>query len=219
LRSHVNRIGHRSAVTRTYRLGRRAEQRAETRARIVTAARDLYAERGYAGTSMLAVAAIADVAPNTVRNHFPTPAELATAVGTKVLEDLDLPEPPIFDGMPTLAARLKRLSSELASLSRRGDAWWALMQREPELGAAWAPLEAAYEQRLQALIRAALGPLADDEVAVAVVATTIGPTTFYGLQQRGLPADDARRIGVELVVPWLERRGLDRTTRPGDGSP
>ena len=193
-------------MTRTYRLGRRAEQRAETRARIVAAARDLYAERGFAGTSMLAVAATADVAPNTVRNHFPTPTDLATAVGASVLEDLGLPEPPIFDGLPTLAARVDRLSSELAALSRRGDAWWALMQREPELGAAWARLEAAYEDRLQTLIHAALGPLADDEVAVAVVATAIGPSTFYGLRQRGLSADDARRIGVELVVPWLERR-------------
>lgn len=203
-------------VTRTYRLGRRAEQQAATRARIVDAARDLYAARGFAATSMSAVAAAADVAPNTVRNHFALPTDLALAVGESVLTELHLPGPEIFEGSSSLADRLERLATALAALSRRGEQWWSLMQREPELGAVWAPLEAAYEERLQVLIRAALGPLADDDTAVAVVATTIGPATFYGLQQRGLPAEDAARIGVELAVPWLEARGRGgRRGRPG----
>jgi AcrR family transcriptional regulator len=193
-------------VTRPYRLGRRAEQQAATRARIVDAARHLYEDRGFVGTSMLAVAAAADVAPNTVRHHFGAPADLAVAVGESVLTGLQLPGPEIYDGSGSLADRLGRLANELAALSRRGERWWSLMQREPDLGAAWAPLEAAYEERLQILIRAALGPLADDATAVAVVATTIGPATFYGLQQRGLSASEATRIGVELAVPWLERR-------------
>ena len=80
------------------------------------------------------------------------------------------------------------------------------MQREPEVAAVWEHLEAAYDRRLQALIRAALGPLGDDPAAAAVVATVIGPPAFYGLQQRGLSAEEATAIGVELAVPWLERR-------------
>jgi AcrR family transcriptional regulator len=197
-------------VTRTYRLGRRADQQAATRARIVTVARDLYLEGGMAGTSMAAVASAADVATNTVRNHFPTSTALAAAVGEAVLADLELPEPAIFKDVPSLAGRLERLSEALADLSRRGDVWWSVMQREPELAAAWAPLEAAYEERLQALIRAALGPLADDPQAPAVVATVIGPATFYGLRQRGLSAAEATAIGLELAVPWLEQRGRAR---------
>jgi AcrR family transcriptional regulator len=195
-------------VTRTYRLHRRAEQQAETRARIVAAARDLYLERGMAGTSMLSVARAADVAPNTVRNHFPGATDLATAIGEGVLDEVQLPDPSIFDGVSSLRGRLERLAAALAAVSNRGDPWWALMQREPELAAAWQPLEAAYDERLQALIRIALGRLADDAEAVAVVATTIGPPTFYGLQQRGLSVEVAQRIGLELAISWLEAHRL-----------
>lgn len=205
-------------MTRAYRLGRRAEQQAATRARIVDAARDLYVQRGFAATSMSAVAAAADVAPNTVRNHFAMPADLALAVGESVLTGLDLPRPEILAGSTSLVDRLERLAAELAALFRRGEPWWLLVQREPELGTLWAPLEAVYEERLQMLIQAALGPLADDASAVAVVATTIGPATFFGLQQRGLSADEATRIGVELAVPWLEARGRRGRSAPFRGT-
>ena len=194
-------------MTRTYRLRRRAESQAATRDRIVAAARDLYLERGMAGTSMSAVAAVADVAPNTVRNHFSSQEDLAMAVGDSVLAELELPEPGSFEDEPSLAVRIARLAEALASLSRRGQDWWDVMQREPALAAIWQSLERAYEVRLGALVRAVLGPLADDAEAAAVVATIIGPATFYGLQQRGLSADAATRIGLELAIPWLEARG------------
>lgn len=207
-------------MTRAYRLGRRAAQQAATRARIVAAARDLYLERGMAGTSMVAVAAAADVATNTVRNHFATPAELAAAVGAAVLAELELPDPTIFDGVAALPDRLRLLASALAALSVRGEAWWSVMQREPALAAVWKPLETAYDERLQVLTRAALGAQADDPAAIAVVTTLIGPPVFYGLQQRGLSADEATAIGLQLAVPWLERRRRtarsDRTDRRGD---
>jgi AcrR family transcriptional regulator len=193
-------------VTRPYRLRQRAEQQAATRQRIVAAARDLYLERGMAATSMTAVATAADVAPNTVRNHFGSQEELAVAVGEAVLAEVGLPEPASFEAEPSLEARLTRLADELAALSARGQGWWDAMQREPALGAIWQSLERAYDERLQVLIRAALGPLADDPEAVAVVATLIGPAAFYGLQQRGLSAEAATRIALELAIPWLEAR-------------
>lgn len=193
-------------MTRVYRLQRRAEQQAATRDRIVAAARDLFLARGFAGTSTAAVAAAADVAPNTVRNHFATPEALAVAVGELVLVELELPEPAALEDEPSLAARLERLADGLAALSRRGEAWWDLMQREPALGAIWGSLGEAYEARLQTLVRAALGPLADDREASAVVATIVGPATFYGLQQRGLSPEAATRIGLELAIPWVEAR-------------
>lgn len=199
-------------MTRPYRLRQRAASQAATRARIVDAARGLYLQRGMAGTTMAAVAAVADVAPNTVRNHFATPEELATAVGQAVLEDIQLPEPALLEAEPTLAVRLGRLAEALADLSSRGQRWWDLMQREPALGAIWQSLQEAFEDRLQLLVRAALGPLAEDPEALAVVATVIGPAGFYGLQQRGLSAEAATRIGLDLAIPWLEARS------PGAGS-
>ena len=202
-------------MTRTYRLQRRAEQQAATRERIVAAARELYLERGMAGTSMAAVAAAADVAPNTVRNHFASQEDLALAVGESVLADLALPDPTRFAGEPSLAVRLDRMAEGLADLSQRGQAWWDLMQREPALGAIWHPLEEAYEVSLQGEIRAALGPLADDPEAAAVVATVVGPALFYGLQGRGLSPEAATRIGLELAIPWLEARSATPRKRRG----
>jgi hypothetical protein len=56
-------------------------------------------------------------------------------------------------------------------------------------------------------MRAALGPLGDDDRSVAVVASVIGPPTFFGLKARGLASADAVRLTLELVLPWLEERG------------
>ena len=63
-------------MPRPYNLGQRAAPKAETRARIVAAALAIYRDRGLAGASNLAIARAADVAPATVRNHFPEPGDL-----------------------------------------------------------------------------------------------------------------------------------------------
>ena len=52
--------------TRRYTSAVRAEQAATTRRAVLAAARDLFAERGYAGTSIAAIAARAGVAVDTV---------------------------------------------------------------------------------------------------------------------------------------------------------
>ena len=55
-----------NAVPRTYHSPRRAEQAAATRAFVVHAARELFLAEGYAGTTVAAVAARAEVAVDTV---------------------------------------------------------------------------------------------------------------------------------------------------------
>ena len=63
-------------------------------------------------------------------------------------------------------------------------------------------------------MRAALGELSDDERSVAVVATVIGPPTFFALRARGLSSDDAVRLSLELTLPWLEQRRDALAGRP-----
>jgi AcrR family transcriptional regulator len=193
-------------MTRSYRLGKRAAQQAETRARIVAAALGSYRDRGFAATSLLAVAKAAEVAPATVRNHFPDTTTLAVAAGEAVLDEMRLPDASIFDGTERLGEGIERLAVELAAFSDRGETWWFVMQREPELAAAWSGLQEAYESRLDHLMRAALGSLGRDDLALAVVAAVIGPPTFYALRGRGLTSAEAVETGVALVVPWLEAR-------------
>lgn len=52
----------------------------ETRARILAAARELFAERGYEATSMSAIMAACDLTKGGVYFHFPSKAALAVAV-------------------------------------------------------------------------------------------------------------------------------------------
>jgi AcrR family transcriptional regulator len=200
-------------MPRRYNLGRRATPKADTRARIVAAALGIYRERGLAGASNLAIARAADVAPATVRNHFPDPDDLARAVFEGMLEELRIPTPAIFDGADDLRARVTRLAEELAAFYERSEPWWRAYEREPDLIRAWSGGVDQYYADIERLMRAALGELADDTESVAVVASVIGPPTFFALRGRGLSSDEALALSLELALPWLERR-RDRLVGP-----
>ena len=179
---------------------------ADTRSRIVAAALTIYRDEGLAGASNLAIARAADVAPATVRNHFPEAADLSRAVFEAMLIELRIPTAEIFDGVDGLAARVERLATELAAFYERSEPWWRAYQREPELIQAWSGGVDRYYGEIDRLMKAALGGLSTDDDAVAVVASVIGPPTFCALRARGLSTDDAVRLCLELAVPWLERR-------------
>jgi AcrR family transcriptional regulator len=198
-------------MPRSYNLGRRAAEKADTRSRIVAAAREIIRDRGLASASNLAIAKAADVAPATVRNHFPGPNGVARAVFDTLLVELRVPTPEIFDGLDRLDERLGRLAHELAAFYERTEPWWRAYEREPELISAWGGGVDQYYADVERLMRTALGDLSTDEHSVAVVASVIGPPTFFALRGRGLSSDDAVALTLELVVPWLERRRTSRT--------
>ena len=79
-----------------------------------------------AGASNLAVARAADVAPATIRNHFPDPDDLPRAVFAAMLAELNVPTPAIFDGLDALGARIERLARELAAFYERSQAVWQM---------------------------------------------------------------------------------------------
>ena len=196
-------------MPRPYNLGRRAAPKAEVRDRIVAAALAIYAERGLAGTSNLSIAKAADVAPATVRNHFPEPGDLAKAVFAALLVELRIPSPEIFEGLDSLRDRLDRLARELATFYERGEPWWRAYEREPELINAWSGGVDQYYADIERLMRAGLGDLSSDDRSLAVVASVIGPPTFFALRGRGLSYDDAVGLTLELALPWLERRHVE----------
>jgi AcrR family transcriptional regulator len=207
-------------LPRSYNLGRRAESKADTRSRIVGAALAIYRDRGMAAASNLAVARAADVAPATIRNHFPEEGDLPRAVFEAVLAELRVPTPAIFTGARSLRARLRLLADAMASFYERSQDWWRAYEREPELINAWGGGVAGYYADIEQLMRAALGDLGSDERSVAVVASVIGPPTFFALRGRGLSSDDAVALSLEVALPWLERRRRElRTTRRGGSAP
>jgi AcrR family transcriptional regulator len=201
-------------MPRPYQLGLRAAAKAGTRERILTAALHLLRERGLAGASTVAIARAADVAPATVRNHFPDRTELARATFQALLSELRVPTPAIFDGLATRSDRLARLAHELAALYERSEPWWRAYEREPALVSAWAGGVDRYYADVDRLMRAALGALADDDAAMAVVAAVIGPPTFFALRNRGMTSAEAVQLTLDLIVPWLEaREGLSSHRR------
>lgn len=193
-------------MPRKYALGKRAAQQADTRRRIVDAAKALYLEQGVARTTMLDVARRADVAPGTVANHFGSASALAAEVTAEVLSDLHVPTPDMFDGVDDLADRIGLLVRELAAFMDRSEHWWRVSQSEPPGAQVWAEAEARYYAELDALVRAALGPLADDADAVAVVTTILGSWVIGAIQATGRSAETAVGLVSELLSTWLATR-------------
>lgn len=104
--------------TRPYTLGRRAEQQAETRQRIVEAAMALHGEIGPARTSFSQVAERAGVQRNTLYAHFPDERSLMMACSALSLELDPLPD---ADAWRAIADSGERLRVGLAAVY----AWYA----------------------------------------------------------------------------------------------
>jgi AcrR family transcriptional regulator len=193
-------------LPRKYELGKRAAQQAGTRRRIIAAALELYQEQGVSATTMLDIARRADVAPGTVANHFGSATALATEVTGEILGELRMPSPDLFEGVAGLRDRVELLVRELAAFSDRGEPWWRASQREGPGVSFWAEAEARYYRQLDALVRAALGPLSSDDDAVVVVMTVFGRWIIGALKEADRTSEEAVSLVSDLLVSWLETR-------------
>ena len=202
-------------MPRPYSLGQRAAPKAETRDRIVAAALAIYLDRGMAAASNLAIARAADVAPATVRNHFPEPGDLAPRRLLGAARRAPDPDAGDLRGpRATFEIASNGSPRELAAFYERSEPWWRAYQREPELINAWSGgIDGVLRGHRSADARRARRA-GSDERSVAVVATVIGPPTYFGLRARGLESDDAVRLTLELTLPWLERRRDALAGRP-----
>ena len=192
-------------MPRAYRLGKRGERKAQTRTRIIAATLALYRQVGVSGASVPAIARTADVAPATVRNHFPHPNDLPEAAANAVLAALEMPDASIFEGAPGLVERVRRLAAELAAFFERGTEWWEIRQQDRDLANAWSGPEARYEERLADLVRVAVSPLGDDPAVLAVVGMAVG-SLYFALRGSGLSSAATVETELALVIPWLEAR-------------
>ncbi len=193
-------------MPRRYNLGRRADDQAATRARIVAAALDVYRQQGSRAATTPVIARAADVSPGTVRNHFPARADLDRAVADAILVAIDLPDVGIFEGLDSVTERVARLARELAAFSVRSEHWWYIREADPELATAWAGHEQRYEEHLAMLVGVAIGAGEPDPSVAAVVRTVIGSPMFYALRGAGMSADAAVEVELAILVPWLEGR-------------
>jgi AcrR family transcriptional regulator len=187
---------------RKYDMSKRASAAERTRERIVSATLALHDRNGILGTSFDEVARAADVAPGTVRRHFPTRDELVMACGRHVWEDLRLPElgrlEPLFAGARSRRARVERLVDALCASYENGALRLEIAEREAgSVGALQGFLAHLGEYR-EGLVREAL----PGKPPASLVRTLSGLTAFAtwkALRDAGLSPEATRRAMRRVV--------------------
>jgi AcrR family transcriptional regulator len=184
---------------------RRASAVAQTRRRIIDAARELHGEQGIAATSWDDIAARAGVGVGTVYRHFPSLEELIPACGEISMQILALPDPEgvasLFDGVEAPAERVERLVREAFAIYERGGAELRAILNEPETHPRVAEDGEALEASLTALVDAAVEPFGVTPPDRAVVRAMVDLRIWQALRDQGLgPAEAIDAVSHMLAA-------------------
>jgi AcrR family transcriptional regulator len=216
--------------TRTYTSRLRADQARQTRKRVVDAAAELFAERGYAGTTIDAVASAAGVSRKTVFDSVGGKAQLMKlAYDFAIVGDdepvplVDRPEIKAMLAEPDHARKLAMYASLVVGIDRRLYAAWRAFE-----GAATSDPEAAklYDAMVELRRRAmqdaaqlfadagALRPDIDVDIAADLMWFYNDPSLYDKLvRQRGWPVNRFQAWLTEALQAQLLGRA------PGLGEP
>jgi AcrR family transcriptional regulator len=183
-------------------MGRTQEQRrAETRARLLAAAADLFARKGFHATSAEAVAGAAERTTGALYDHFGGKEGLLVGLLEQWIEQTIVDLTGVLEVEPDLDARLGALwEGVIRRDSETGDAWlllefelWLHAVRDPQLGVVGA-------ERFH-VMREALGvglgewadefgfalPADGDELAVQIIGLLVGAAFQYRLDPAAVP--------------------------------
>ena len=222
--------------TVSHHLDRRARKKAQTRQEILRAARGLFAERGYTSVTIADIAATADVAVQTVFNHFPTKEELFFSDRAPWVEGIAAAVRDRAPGVPPLTALRAYLVDTVhvyvrAALEGPHREMVALMEASPALAAYERELHHEAVCRLTAALEEAWtdeqpGPVSG-EFACAIhlgAATTaevwLAAVRALLMQQRAVLSDPERAAQIGAAVSVLVARALGRLEQgliPPDG--
>jgi AcrR family transcriptional regulator len=201
---------------------RRTRERAETREKILEAARDMFVRHGYEATTMRAIAARIEYTPTAIYHHFRNKEALLTE-----LCNID------FRSLAASFQRIERIEDPLERLRRLGESYvnFALehpmqyqllfMTRHPQVGADMTkgqgdPGEDAYaavrETCMAAIASGRLRPEFDDPDELAQIAWS----SLHGLlalhivksDRSGIDWRDARQTASQMSQALI--RGLHR---------
>jgi AcrR family transcriptional regulator len=194
---------------RKYDMTRRASAVAQTRRRIIDAAREVHGERGIAATSWDDIAARAGVGVGTVYRHFPSLDELIPACGEISMQIVALPQPEnapsLFDGVGATTERIERLVREAFAIYERGAPELRAIRNEPEVHPRVAEDAKALEASLTALVDAAVEPFGITRADRAVVRAMVDLGTWQALRDQDLGPAEA----VDAVSRMLAARVAD----------
>jgi AcrR family transcriptional regulator len=182
---------------------RRAAQVADTREQILSAALELFSERGARGTTMSELARRADVAPTTVSNHFKTHESLIEAVVERVRVDVQVPDSTIFVGARSVTARLRILTKSMFELYERTVHWFDLLGAELDEVPALARAQASFWRSIHHLYEEALAGSEDDLLA-KTTAGLLHPSTFGALKAADMSVDESAEVVADLLAHQAE---------------
>jgi len=181
-------------VKRRYDATRRREGAARTRAAILGAARELFAERGYAATSMTAIADHAGVALDTVYASVGRKPQLARLLIETAISGTDQAVPAgqrdyvhAIQAAPDAATKITIYAAALAAIAPRMALVLGIIQEaardEPGLAALWAEIaeRRAANMRLFVADLAAVAPLRLDPDQAADIVWATNAAEMYQL--------------------------------------
>lgn len=203
---------------RSYDSSGRQEQAAQTRARIVGAAGNLFEAKGYARTTIRQIAEAADVAVDTVYAVFGTKPRVLTAViderlagGKPVANVMERPEALAVRDEPDQRRQIELLAHDLANvLTRVGPVFEMLRSAasvEPKLARIYHEMQGYRRVNMSRAIEwiAARGPLrVDPERAIDTLWILASPDVGRMLfDQRGWTTEDYAEWLADLLARAL----------------
>jgi AcrR family transcriptional regulator len=187
---------------RPYVLRARAEQVAETRARIIMAIMELHEEVGPRNTTVSAIADRAGVERLTVYRHFEDEAAMFAACSHRYLELNPPPDPGAWAGEPDPAGRVRRGLEELYAFFGRTSPMFEKIYRDVGEYPALKKIMDRFDAHLRKLADALTAAWPDDKEAVRrrVILRHAGKfATWQSLQKEGV--NDQQKVG--LILQWL----------------
>lgn len=195
---------------RKYDLRQRATTTAATRDRILTAAGELFRERGVTNTTLQAVAERADVSRGTVVNHFGGGDGLLGAVMDDVVGLVRMPDERTLEGLPTDEGRIRRYVAEMLAFYDRSSDWWPVVEPVLQLPVLQ-QREQAYLVALGRFQAAAFGPFATDRLVMAAANGFVHWAVLGTMRAAGASLEEViEAVGDAIVL--VVNRTRDRGT-------
>lgn len=184
---------------------RRAALEADTRERIVRATVALHAERGALGTSYAMIAKRAQVAPQTVYNHFPELGALFGACTGHVQDQAPPLDAETFRSGRSPAARLRLLAQAVFARHDFFAPWMRFGWPEAALLPALGAIVARGNVALRELIAAAVAPDREPTAAFVDAAFVLLDYPAWRELSRGRSSPEAARIAGDCLADLLPR--------------
>jgi AcrR family transcriptional regulator len=191
--------------------GRREQQRERMRQRLLAAALELFEDQGYDATTIDQIADRADVARQTVLNHYPAKKDFVTAWGERRRYELAA-----LEDVPVESARdrLHRIMSALAEINVREE---RLTRQLRELRIVPQPVpEAMFRIVREGRERGEITGSTDPQVAAEIVAAIYFDTLSRWLieEEPGFDLRQELNSRLDLLMNGLAGKG-DRMAIPG----